>query len=92
MAEAIDKPALGDDLHPGADAGGAGADPHQAKIAILKCFENPANQRGVSVSLKKTNIPGSSSRARADFIIIVVVGSVERLDARALDTILRVLC
>ena len=41
MAQAIDKPALRHDLHPGANAGGAGADPHQAEIAILKCFEDP---------------------------------------------------
>ena len=45
MAQAIDEPALGDDLHPGADTGGAGADPHQAEIAILKCFENSAQRR-----------------------------------------------
>ena len=31
------------DLHPRADAGGAGADPHQAEIAVLKCFEDPAD-------------------------------------------------
>jgi hypothetical protein len=34
---------LRDDLHPGADAGGAGANPHQAEIAILKRFKDPAN-------------------------------------------------
>ena len=44
VAEAIDQPALGHDLHPGADARGAGADPHQAEIAIMKCFEDPANR------------------------------------------------
>src|ERR1700722_1910564 len=43
VAEPVDKPALRHDLHPGADAGGAGAKPHQAKIAILKCFEDAAN-------------------------------------------------
>ena len=45
MAQAVDEPALGDDLHPGADTGGAGADPHQAEIAVLKCFENSAQRR-----------------------------------------------
>ena len=45
MAQAIDEPALGDDLHPVADTGGAGTDPHQAEIAILKCFENSAQRR-----------------------------------------------
>jgi hypothetical protein len=47
MAEAIDQPALGHDLHPGADAGHAGAEPHQAEIAIMKCFEDPAKKRSV---------------------------------------------
>src|SRR5208283_4276781 len=47
MAESVDEPALRHNLHPGADAGSAGANPHQAKIAILKCFKNPANQMNV---------------------------------------------
>ena len=42
MAQAIDEPALGHDLHPGADARGAGTDPHQPEIAIMKCFEYSA--------------------------------------------------
>jgi hypothetical protein len=32
------------DLHPGSNAGRASADPHQTKIAVLKCFKNSANQ------------------------------------------------
>jgi hypothetical protein len=47
VAEAINQPALGHDLHPRADAGRARADPHQAEIAILKCFEDPANQLSI---------------------------------------------
>ena len=44
MTEAVDQPALGHDLHPGADAGSAGADPHQAEVAILEGFENSAQR------------------------------------------------
>ena len=40
VAKAIDQPALCDDLHPRADAGRTGSDPHQPEIAILKCFED----------------------------------------------------
>ncbi len=40
MAQAIDEPALRHNLHPGADAGGAGAEPHQTEITIVKCFED----------------------------------------------------
>ena len=54
MAQPVDQPALRHDLHPGADAGGAGADPHQAEIAILKCFKDPANQISVSVGSAKS--------------------------------------
>jgi hypothetical protein len=43
MAETIDEPALRHDLHPRTDAGSAGAKPHQAKVAILKCLEDAAN-------------------------------------------------
>ena len=49
VAEPVDQPALRHDLHPGANAGGAGAKPHQAEIAILKCFKDPANHLAVSV-------------------------------------------
>ena len=42
VGERVDQPALRDDLHPGADAGRARADPHQAEVAILKSFEDPA--------------------------------------------------
>ena len=43
VAQPVDQPALRHDLHPGADAGRAGAKPHQAEIAILKCFKDPAD-------------------------------------------------
>jgi hypothetical protein len=36
------------DLHPGADAGSASANPHQAKIAVAKSFEDPADQANAS--------------------------------------------
>jgi hypothetical protein len=49
MAKPVDQPPLGDDLHPGADARGAGAEPHQAKIAVFKCFKYPADQVSVSI-------------------------------------------
>src|SRR5438034_9132428 len=45
MAQTVNEPSLRDDLHPGADTGGTGADPHQAEIAILKCFEYSAQRR-----------------------------------------------
>jgi hypothetical protein len=35
-------------LHPGADAGGASANPHQAKVAVAKCFKDPADQSSAS--------------------------------------------
>ena len=44
MAQTIDEPALRHDLHPGADAGRAGTDPHQAEIPIMKCFKYPAKR------------------------------------------------
>jgi hypothetical protein len=46
VAEPVDQPSLGDDLHPGANAGGAGANPHQTEIAILECFKDPAEDLG----------------------------------------------
>jgi hypothetical protein len=45
MAQAVDEPALRHDLHPGADTRSTGAKPHQAEVAILKCFENSAKRR-----------------------------------------------
>ena len=75
MAEPVDQPALRHDLHPGADAGGAGANPHQAEIAVLKCFKNPANQSGVSVGWKKTNIPGSGLSASSNLVIVVLLSA-----------------
>src|SRR5271165_1782571 len=49
MAQAIDKPALRHNLHPGANAGGAGTEPHQTEITIVKCFEYPAKGRSLHV-------------------------------------------
>src|SRR6185436_12778797 len=40
----VNQPALRQRLHPGADAGGARAEPHQPKIAILEGFENATEQ------------------------------------------------
>ena len=51
-----DEPALGGNLHPRANAGGAGAYPHQAEVAILKSFEDPANHDWVIFG--KANLPG----------------------------------
>ena len=42
MAQPVDQPALRHNLHPGANAGRTGTEPHQAEIAILKCFKYPA--------------------------------------------------
>jgi hypothetical protein len=42
MAQPIDQPALRHNLHPGADAGHAGTQPHETEIPVLKCFEYPA--------------------------------------------------
>jgi hypothetical protein len=52
MAEPVDEPALRHDLHPGANAGSASTDPHEAKIAIFKCFEDPPNHPIVSMRLR----------------------------------------
>ena len=46
MAQPVNQPALGDDLHPGADTGGAGADPHETEVAIGKRLEGPAKGAG----------------------------------------------
>ena len=43
LVSSQDQPALRRDLHPRADAGRAGAHPHQAEVAVLKCFEDPAD-------------------------------------------------
>ena len=55
VGELQNEPALGGNLHPGADAGGAGAYPHQAEVAILKSFEDPANHDWVLFG--KANMP-----------------------------------
>jgi hypothetical protein len=43
VTELVNQPALRHNLHPRADAGGAGTDPHETEIAILKCFKDPAD-------------------------------------------------
>jgi hypothetical protein len=53
VTEPVDEPALRDDLHPGADAGSTGSKPHEAEIAILKCFKDSADQSGVSMGSGK---------------------------------------
>ena len=40
--EGEDQPALSDDLHPGADGGGAGANPEEAKIAVMESLKDAA--------------------------------------------------
>src|SRR5580658_6059073 len=42
MAQPVDQPALRHNLHPCSNARSASANPHQAKVAILKCFEYSA--------------------------------------------------
>src|SRR5579863_7425912 len=42
MAQTIDEPALRHDLHPSANAGRAGAEPHEPEVSILKSLEYPA--------------------------------------------------
>jgi hypothetical protein len=46
VANLPDQPALGEHLHPGADGGCARADPHEAEVAVLKCFENALQHGG----------------------------------------------
>src|ERR1700686_2040788 len=66
VAEPVDQPALRLNLHPRADAGSAGPNPHQAKIAILKCFKNPANHLKFFRGPKKPNmlLPCSTRQAK----------------------------
>ena len=54
MAQTIDQPALGHDLHPGTDAGGTGANPHQPKIAVLECLKKLANARSLQLTRIRT--------------------------------------
>jgi hypothetical protein len=42
VAQLVNQPGLRDDLHPRADGGHAGADPHEAEVAVLKRLENPS--------------------------------------------------
>src|ERR1035437_7035940 len=55
VGELEDEPALRGDLHPGTDAGRAGAHPHQAEVAILKSLEDPADHDWVRFG--KANMP-----------------------------------
>jgi quercetin dioxygenase-like cupin family protein len=55
---------LRDDLHPRADAGRTRPDPHEAKIAVLKCFEYPSEQSGsprAEVLMNLSSTPASVS-------------------------------
>ena len=49
MTQAVNEPALRDDLHPCPDAGECRRNPHQAKVAILKSFKDPADHAGVTM-------------------------------------------
>jgi hypothetical protein len=49
MAQPVDEPALRHNLHPGTNTRGTGTDPHQAKIAVLKCLEDSAKRRSLHV-------------------------------------------
>src|SRR5215471_3006072 len=42
MTQTIDEPALRYDLHPGANARGAGTDPHQPEVTIMKRLKDLA--------------------------------------------------
>jgi hypothetical protein len=44
MTEPIHKPALRDNLHPRSDARSTRANPHEAEVTVLKCFENTPEQ------------------------------------------------
>ncbi len=43
VGKAPDQPTLRDNLHPRADGGGAGTDPHQTEIAVMEGLEDFAN-------------------------------------------------
>src|SRR5580698_6888692 len=45
MAQPVNQPALRHDLHPGANTRRTRPNPHQAEIAVLKCFEYSAQCR-----------------------------------------------
>src|SRR5215471_14346468 len=45
MTQTVDQPALCHDLHPRADAGCAGAEPHQTEVSIMKSFKDSAKGR-----------------------------------------------
>ena len=58
MAEPINQPALRHNLHPGADAGSTGTEPHEAEIAILEGFEDSTDHgwlpKGISAAYHET--------------------------------------
>jgi hypothetical protein len=59
VGEGIDQPALRDDLHERPDTGRAGADPHEAEVAILKRFEDPAEHGdGAAAKPRIVSVPG----------------------------------
>jgi hypothetical protein len=52
MAHLPDQPALRQHLHPRADGGGEGADPHQPEIPVMKSFENPLDHGGSTSAIQ----------------------------------------
>ena len=57
IGEFEDELGLRQDLHPGPDAGGAGTNPHEAEVAILKRFEDAADH-DVRLFLRRTSPAG----------------------------------
>jgi len=45
IGKPVDEPRLSDELHPGSDARGTGAQPHQPEIAVFECSENALEQK-----------------------------------------------
>src|SRR5262249_48293568 len=76
VTEAVNQPALRHNLHPGTNAGSAGANPHQAEIAILKCLEDPADQSnplwylGSRVTDERNRETGSSVTQFVSFPVV----------------------
>src|SRR6185437_11139953 len=73
VGQAVDEPRLRHQLHPGADAGCAGAHPHQAEIAVFKRPEDAVQEqcsvwltalwsqaRGFCRSIRWTRLPSRS--------------------------------
>ena len=78
MAQTIDEPRLSDDLHPGADAGRAGSEPHQTEIAIVKGLEYSAKCSSFHALRTSRMSKGLSSheqgRSEEAYIALVVIG------------------